>query len=91
MSTQNAYIKKLETELKKIDKQIAALRKKKNQIDKRLQGRYKSTMATLSEKKATAKTKLKEAKAAWRAISKGMEASWKSLRSSVDKARKEFK
>ena len=91
MSTQNAYIKKLEDELKSIDKQIAALKKKKTQIDKKLQGKYKITMATLNEKKAAASTRLKEAKAAWRAIAKGMEASWKSLRSSVEKARKEFK
>ena len=91
MPAQNTYIKKLETELKKLDKQIEALKKKKSKIDKSLHSKYNTTMGTLVKKKAEVKKHIKDGKAAWRAITKGVDAAWKSLKTSVQKARKEFK
>ena len=88
---ENTYIKKIETELKAIDKQITELKKKKAKLDSKLHSRYNNAMETLGKRKAEAKERVKEAKTAWRALSKGMDAAWKSLRSSVKEARKEFK
>jgi len=91
MPAENTYIKKLETELKKLDRQIGELKKKKSKLDKSLHSKYNTTMAILVRKKGEVKQHIKEGKAAWRAITKGVEAAWKSLKTSVQQARKEFK
>jgi predicted nucleic acid-binding Zn-ribbon protein len=89
--TKQVYTKKLGAELKKIEKQIDALKKKKSKIDTKLHGKYKKTMAALTVQKVAAKKRLTEANAAWHDITKGIEGAWKSLKKSVDKASKEFK
>jgi uncharacterized protein (DUF342 family) len=91
VSEKNAYIKKLEDELKKTEKQINEFKKKKFRTDKKLETKYKKSVEILNEQKTAVKERLKEAKASWRDITKGIESAWKDLRRSIEKAKREFK
>ena len=84
------YLKVMETELKRIEKQINSLKLKKK-MDKQLKTNYDKTMKVLNEQKKQANKKLREAKSAWRELSKGFEGAWKQLSKSVISASKKFK
>jgi len=89
-TTASVYLKKMEAELLRIEKQIDSLKLRKK-VDKQLKASYDMTMKTLNEQRKNAKKKLREASSAWREITKGFEGAWKQLSASVISARKKFK
>jgi LPS O-antigen subunit length determinant protein (WzzB/FepE family) len=92
--TKGEFQKKLDTQLKQSDAEIARLREKGSELKDEAKANWERKMANLETKRDAARAKLAEIGAssaeAWKDVQKGAQSAWDELDQAVRDAAKEF-
>ena len=95
MGLQEAYLAKVEAELKEWDAEIMQHEAKAERAQAQIQIQYYEQLAALRTKRTTAGDKLHELKqasgSAWESVKLGVESAWHELRSSLTSIAAKFK